>query len=131
MKRLMQQDKKLMLDELPFFNPVDSGVRASFEKDALARRIIQNRIRFKVLLEAFGVSIADAARAIKVSRSLLSRVLSGDDNINVDRVWGLCERHLDEIISLRTRTYLDLDGVSVEIAKAAFGSVSEQPNGNV
>lgn len=77
----------------------------------------QNRIRMKALLETFGVPISVAAKTIGVSRPLLSRVLSGDDRVDTNRVWALCEQHLSQIVALRTHNYLDLVGVPMKIVQ--------------
>lgn len=77
-----------------------------------------NRVRLRGLLDVLGVSVASAARTMGISRPLLSRVLAGDDGVDAGRVWGLCERHLPEIVALRSRPFLDLEGAPVEMVQA-------------
>ena len=86
-----------------------------------------NRKRLKALLSALGLTIADAARVIKVSRPLLSRVLSGDTRVNSDAVFTAIENHLPQLVSLRTLPLFDLPrGVPLETVTAAFPMVEQK-----
>lgn len=88
----------------------------------------QNRTKLTVLLDVFGISVADAARTIGVSRPLLSRIVSGDPNVRGDFVWAKLERQLSQLIEKRQRAFFAVDAVPAETVKAAFASLEAEPN---
>lgn len=88
-----------------------------------------NRVRFRALLDIMGVSISVAAKVIGVSRPLLSRVLGGDDRVDTARVWALCEMALPQIVALRSKAFLDLQGAPVEGVQAVQRQTSQGGTG--
>ena len=80
----------------------------------------QNSRRFRALLTALGLSIADAARLIQVSRPLVSRALAGDDRVDAAAVYARLEARLPELVAMRKRPFFDLDGAQIGVVQAAM-----------
>ena len=85
-----------------------------------------NNQRLRMLMAMLGLSIADVARVIGVSRPLVSRVLANDPGVRADDVFMKIERHLPDLVAMRKRPMFDLRAAPIpENAVQASLSVIE------
>lgn len=74
----------------------------------------QNRSRLAVLVQAFDLSLAEVAKIIGLSRSMLSRTLHGHSGINPEQVYAKLEKNLPAIIAKRGKAFFEVEAVAVE-----------------
>jgi transcriptional regulator with XRE-family HTH domain len=72
------------------------------------------RIRLQALIDLFGVTLADIARAAGVSRPLVSRILHGDPKVNPQFLYSRLERNLEALIRSRRRMFFPVEAVDLE-----------------
>lgn len=81
-----------------------------------------NRQRLRGLMTVLGVSVADVARLLGISRPLMSRILSGDPAVNADTVIFRLESRLPDLVAARRKPFFDLAGAALGAVQAAMGS---------
>lgn len=74
----------------------------------------QNRNRLAILVQAFDLSLAEVAKIIGLSRSMLSRTLHGHSGINPEQVYAKLEKNLPAIIAKRGKAFFEVEAVPVE-----------------
>ncbi|NVN93589.1 MAG: helix-turn-helix transcriptional regulator [Desulfuromonadales bacterium] len=82
-----------------------------------------NRMRLDAILRLFDISISDAAKVAGVSRSLVSKLASGDPRVDGSVVFMRLEKYLGDLISKRRRSFFVLDAVSGEAVRSALDTV--------
>ena len=80
----------------------------------MTKTIQDNQKRFRVLVDAFDLSLEEVSKVVGVSRSLLSRVLHGHEGISHMMVYGKLEKKLPEIVALRGKAYFHVEAVEKE-----------------
>ena len=81
--------------------------------------------RLRGLMAIFGLSIQDVADAGRVSRPLVSGLLSGRPGVRANGLFPELERNLCSLVAKRGHPFFDLQGVPVdEVEQAARSRAS-------
>ena len=74
-----------------------------------------NAIKLRAIVEVFGISIAGVARAVGVSRALVSRILSPNDPLQGNEMfWARVENSLAQLIASRSRQVFDIKAIPAD-----------------
>ena len=82
-----------------------------------------NRTRLEALLTLFDISISDAGKIAGVSRSLVSKVSSGDPRVNGDMIFSRLENRLGELIGKRRKAFFNLESIPADTIQAVMASI--------
>lgn len=89
------------------------------------RKREDGRIRLQALIDLFGVTLADIARAAGVSRPLVSRILHGDPRVNPDYLYARLEKSLGKLIEMRGKAYFPVKIVGLDVVQDSIRNIAD------
>jgi predicted transcriptional regulator len=87
-----------------------------------------NRMKLEALLRVFDISISDAAAVAGVSRSLVSKLASGDPKVDGAIVFQRLESRLSELVSKRRKSFFDVESIPTETVLTALSTIEGKPD---